>query len=161
MQNFLVKGQYRFGFCGILWYVFSLERLGKLYILQNSVITSFLYTLCLHKMYTMTFLEVLDISYFDQKQPFTSILSKSCSESLAKFTGKHLLQNLFFNKVILSHGCFLVDIAKSLRTPIYRTHPLGASDKILEMLWEIAIFNIVIKFIIDKAKFLWTLQAII
>ena len=59
---------------------------------------------------------------------------KGVPESLAEFTGKHLLQNLFFNKVGLSHGCFLVDIGESLRTPIYRTHPLGASDKILEML---------------------------
>ena len=51
---------------------------------------------------------------------------KNVLGNLAKFTAKHLYQNLFFNKVMeacnllkkrLSHRCFPVNFAKFLRTP--------------------------------------------
>ena len=45
--------------------------------------------------------------------------------NFAKFTGKHLCQSFFFNKVAgLSHRCFPVNFVKFLRTSFYRT-PLG------------------------------------
>ena len=53
---------------------------------------------------------------------------KGVLKSFAKFTGKHLYQSLFFNKVVglrfatllkkrFWHRCFLVNFAKFLRTP--------------------------------------------
>ena len=62
-------------------------------------------------------------------------LRKGVIRNFAKFTGKHLCQRLFFNKVAgltpatllkkrLWHRCFPVNFAKFLRTPFYRT-PLG------------------------------------
>ena len=53
--------------------------------------------------------------------------------NFAKFTGKHLWQSLFFNKVTglrpetlvkkrLWHMCFTVDLAKFLRTPLLIGH---------------------------------------
>ena len=45
--------------------------------------------------------------------------------NFAKFTGKHLCQSLFFNK--LWHRCFPVNFAKFLRTP-YRTPLVAASE---------------------------------
>ena len=50
-------------------------------------------------------------------------------KNLAKFTGKHRCQILFFHKVAgpnllkkrLWHRCFPVNFAKFLRTPFYRT----------------------------------------
>ena len=58
----------------------------------------------------------------------------------AKFTGKQLCWNLFFNQVVdlrpavllkkrLQHRCFPVNLAKSLRTLFYRTPMVGASKK--------------------------------
>ena len=45
-------------------------------------------------------------------------LKKSVLKTLAKFTGKHLCQSLFLNKVSgLWHRCFPVNFAKFLRTP--------------------------------------------
>ena len=58
---------------------------------------------------------------------------KGVLKSFAKFTGKHLYQSLFFNKVVglrfatllkkrFWHRCFLVNFAKFLRTPfLYNT----------------------------------------
>ena len=54
---------------------------------------------------------------------------KGILENFAKFTGKHLCQSLFFNKVAmlrpanvlkmrLWHSCFPVNFAKFLRTPV-------------------------------------------
>ena len=44
--------------------------------------------MCFQKMCTMTFLEVLKISYFDEEQTFTDILLKSCSEEFSKIHRK-------------------------------------------------------------------------
>ena len=57
---------------------------------------------------------------------------KGVLRNFAKFTGKHLCQSLFFNKVEglrpgtllikrLWHKCFPVNFGKFLRTPFYRT----------------------------------------
>ena len=58
-------------------------------------------------------------------------MKKGVLKKFGKFTGKHLCQSLFFNKVAgrpatflkkrLWHRCFLVNFAKFLRTPFYRT----------------------------------------
>ena len=66
------------------------------------------------------------------KQPPEMFYKKSVLRNSTKFTGKHLCQSLFFNKVAdLSpatllknrfwHRCFLVNFVKFLRTPFYRT----------------------------------------
>ena len=58
---------------------------------------------------------------------------KGVLKNSTKFTGKHLWQSLFFNKVaglrpatllkkILWHWCFPVDFTKFLRTPFYIEH---------------------------------------
>ena len=55
-------------------------------------------------------------------------MKKDVPRNFTKFTGKHLCQSLFFNKVAglspatllekrLWHRCFPVNFAKSLRTP--------------------------------------------
>ena len=70
-----------------------------------------------------------------QKQPPGVFCKKGVLRNLAKFTGKHLYLSLFFDQVAhlrpatllkqtLWHNCFLVNFAKYLRTPFYRT-PLG------------------------------------
>ena len=63
---------------------------------------------------------------------------KSALKKLAKFTGKHLCQSLFYNKVenlssltllkkTLRHRCFPVGFPKFLITPFpYRTPPMAA-----------------------------------
>ena len=59
-------------------------------------------------------------------------VKKGVLRYFAKFTGKHLCQRLFFNKVAglrpatllkksLWHRCFPMNFAKFLRTPFYRT----------------------------------------
>ena len=68
-----------------------------------------------------------------QKQPPEVLCKKRCSRNFAKFTGKHLCQSLFFNKIAglrsatllkkrLWHGCFPVNFAKFLRTPFIIEH---------------------------------------
>ena len=52
---------------------------------------------------------------------------KSVLRNFAKFTGKHLFQSLFFNKVAglrpaLWHRCFSMNFAKFLRTPFLTEH---------------------------------------
>ena len=58
---------------------------------------------------------------------------KGVIENFAKFTGKHLCQSLFFNKVAgfrpatllkerLRHRCFPVNFVKFLRTPFFIEH---------------------------------------
>ena len=48
---------------------------------------------------------------------------KGVLRNFAKFTGKHLCQSLFFNKVAgLWHRCFPVNFAKFLRTPFFTEH---------------------------------------
>ena len=49
---------------------------------------------------------------------------KGVLRNFAKFTGKHLCQSLFLNKVAgLWHRCFPVNFAKFLRTPFRTEHP--------------------------------------
>ena len=53
-----------------------------------------------------------------QMQPPEVFCKKSVLRNFEKFTGKHLYQRLFFNKVAgLGHMCFPVNFAKFLRTP--------------------------------------------
>ena len=48
---------------------------------------------------------------------------KGVLENLTKFTGKHLCQSLFFNKVAgLRHSFFSVNFADFLRTPFFKEH---------------------------------------
>ena len=61
-----------------------------------------------------------------QKQPLEVFCKKRVLRNFAKFTGKHLCQRLFFNKIAgrpaillrksLWHRCFPVNFAKFLRT---------------------------------------------
>ena len=75
-----------------------------------------------------------------QKHPPVVFYKKSALRNLAQFTGKHLCQSLFFNKVAglspatllkknLCHRCFPVNFAKILRTPFF-----------IEYLWTTASF---------------------
>ena len=76
----------------------------------------------------------LNIIYFLQKQLLEVIYKKSVLKNFAKLTGKHLFQNLFFNKVAglrpatllkkrLWNRCFPINFAKFLGSPFYRTTP--------------------------------------
>ena len=68
-----------------------------------------------------------------QKHPPVVFYKNSALKNLAQFTGKHLCQSLFFNKIAglspatllkknLCHKCFPVNFAKILRTPfLYNT----------------------------------------
>ena len=67
---------------------------------------------------------------FIQKQPPKVFYVKGVLRNFKKFTGKHLCQNLFFNKVAalrpatllkkrLWHRCFPVSFVKFLRTPFF------------------------------------------
>ena len=71
--------------------------------------------------------------YIIQKQPPEVFCEKGVPTNLTKFTGKHLCQSLFFNKVPGSrpatllkkriwHWCFPVNFAKFLRTPFLTEH---------------------------------------
>ena len=53
---------------------------------------------------------------------------KDARKNFAKFTGKHLCQSFFLNKVTVGHSCFPVNFEKFLRT---RTPPVAASDNFL------------------------------
>ena len=64
---------------------------------------------------------------FNQKQPPEVFYKKGALKNFAKFTGNHLCQSLFFNKVAglrpatlfkkrLCHRCFPVNFAQFLRT---------------------------------------------
>ena len=68
-----------------------------------------------------------------QKQPPEMFCNKGVLRNFAKFTGKHLCQSIFFNKVAglrpatllkkkLWHRCFPVNFAKFLRTPFLTEH---------------------------------------
>ena len=73
-----------------------------------------------------------------QKQSFADVLQNRCSESFAKFMGKHLRQSLILKnfqaedlqlyfKKRFQHRCFPVKLAKFLRTLFYKTPPVSAS----------------------------------
>ena len=69
-----------------------------------------------------------------QKQLINTFKSRKCSgekvilKNFVKFTGKHLCQSLFLNKVAgLRHRYFPVNFAKFLRTPFFiGTPPVAA-----------------------------------
>ena len=64
-------------------------------------------------------------------------VTKGIYGNSAKFTGNHMCQSLFFNKVKgLRHRCFPVDFAKFLKTAFYRTLLLLIS-KFLTHFWPI------------------------
>ena len=74
-----------------------------------------------------------------QKQPLEVFCKKKVLRYFAKFTGKHLCQSLFFNKVAdwglqlylkrLWHRCFSVNCCEiSMNTLSYRTPPVAAFE---------------------------------
>ena len=74
--------------------------------------------------------------YTEQKQPPEVFCNKGALRNFAKFTGKHLCQSLFSNKVTclrsatllknrLWHRCILVNFAKFLRTPFLQDASCG------------------------------------
>ena len=67
---------------------------------------------------------------------------KGALRSFAKFTGKHLCQSLYFNKVGLWHRCFPVNFIEFLRTPSYRT-PQVAAPVISQSSGFLALINII------------------
>ena len=78
-----------------------------------------------------------------QKQPLEVFCRKDVLGNFAKFTGKHLCQSLFFNKVAclkpvtllkkrLWHRCFPVNFEKFLRTPfLWNTSGRLLLDRVL------------------------------
>ena len=79
----------------------------NLRILQNSI------NMCIKK------------SYFDRSGHLRCSVRKGFPRNFAKFTGKHLYQSLFFNKVAglrLSFIYFPMNFAKILRTPFFTEH---------------------------------------
>ena len=68
-----------------------------------------------------------------QKQPPEVLFKKGVLRNFAKFTGKHLCQSFFFNKVAglrhRWHRCFPVNFVKFPTTLFYRTPPVAASDQ--------------------------------
>ena len=94
-----------------------------------------------------TFVEITSMKYPTnvQKQPPEMSCKRRCSQKFAKFTVKHLCQNLFFNKVgslrpatllkkRLWHRCFPVNFAKFLRTPFLQNISGRLLLKLLESL---------------------------
>ena len=74
---------------------------------------------------------------------------KGVHTNFAKFTGKHLCQRLFFNKVAglrpetllkksFWHRCFSVNFAKFLKTPFFNRAPPVAASEPTDCLWKIA-----------------------
>ena len=77
---------------------------------------------------------------------------KGVRKNLAKLTGKQLCQSHSFNEVAglrtatllknrLWHRCFLLNFAKFLKTPFYKTPPTAASE--LDQYKIVAIFNLI------------------
>ena len=73
------------------------------------------------------------LSYFERSSHPEVFCTKGVLKSFAKFTGTHLCQSLFYNKVAdlrpatllkkrLWHRRFLVDFEKFLRTPFFTEH---------------------------------------
>ena len=59
-------------------------------------------------------------SIANQKQPSEVFYIKGVLRNFTKFTGKHLCQSLFLNKVAgLRHRCFPANFVKFPRTPFF------------------------------------------
>ena len=97
-----------------IWYEFSISKKNK----YSSKFKIFNFTVLLH------FIQVQQIH---QKQPPEVFYKKGVFRNFAKFTGKHLCQSFFFNKVAdlrpatllkkkLWHRRFSVNFAQFLRT---------------------------------------------
>ena len=96
---------------------------------------------------------------------------KGVLRNFAKFTGKHLCQSLFFNKVkvmsatllkkILWNRCFPVSLAKFLRTPFLTEHLRllnlsGINDKIcLQIHSASSLYNMAIRSVIEMMMLFW------
>ena len=85
-----------------------------------------------------------DLQIFRSSRPEV-FCKKGIQRNFTKFTGKHLCQRLFFNKVAglrpatllkksLWHRCFPVNFAKFLRTPFYKENLWW---RLLIKYWEI------------------------
>ena len=89
-----------------------------------------------HGMRTVVYATPNQYTYQQYRKKFRSsrpkvFYKKGVLKNFTKFTGKHLCQRLFFNKVAglrlyqkkrLWHRCFLVNFVKFLRTPFYTEH---------------------------------------
>ena len=88
-----------------------------------------------------------------EKQPLEVFCRKGDLTSFAKFTGKHLCQSLFFNKVAclrpatllqrkLWLRCFPVIFAKFLRTPFFKKHLLWLLLMLQTLLIKLGIIQV-------------------
>ena len=92
---------------------------------------------CINRCFKRTTLQLTKTTNNNQKQPPEVLYEKkSVLGNSTKFTGKHLYQSLFFNKVAglrpatllkkrLWHRCFPLNFGKFSRAPFYRTHSGG------------------------------------
>ena len=94
----------------------TLGRMFTLFFCSHCWLWTSKYRLCM--LFMLSFVQVNVI----QKQSPEVFCKKEVFKNFAKFTGKHLCQNLFFDKIKrLWHGCFPVNFAKILRTLSYWT----------------------------------------
>ena len=70
--------------------------------------------------FSKIFLSLLNLKIRRSSRPEV-FCKKAVLRNFAKFTGKHLCQSLFLNKV-LGHRCFPVNFAKFLRTAFFIEH---------------------------------------
>ena len=94
------------------------------------------------------FIHLITLNGIPQKQPLEMFYKKRVLENSAKFTGKHLCQSLFFNKVAvwslqlcwkkrLWYRCFRVNFAKLLRAHFLTENmEVVASVILLSWLWN-------------------------
>ena len=81
---------------------------------------------CYHNFYVTTFQTLAKHVKCRSSRPEV-FCKKGVLRNFTKFTGKHLCQSLFFNKVAvikkrLWHRCFPVNFMKFLRTPFFTEH---------------------------------------
>ena len=78
-------------------------------------------------------------------------VKKGVLKNLAKFTGKHLCQGLFFNKVAgFRHRCFPLNFVKFLKTPFLQ----NTSDRLLLWLNTVSIRKQNIPYSVDVCALL-------
>ena len=99
------------------------------------VFQHFIRHVCFNQVFIiLAFLANWNYGKFDIFRKYSEVFcKKSVLRNFAKFTGKHLRQSLFFDKVAglrpvtllkkrLWHSCFPVNFAKFLRTPFFIEH---------------------------------------